>query len=126
MVFEKAHRRGRRRRRIVAAASAGFVTIGLGLTALLGGFGLGPSIQSTQSFQVVSGVIRPTVTSFELSEYVTHHHLVGNFDDGAFGGKFNFYVTQTQALQLAGTLRSSGLFTAITVKSVKALPVGVS
>ena len=115
MVLEKAHGRRRHRRRIVAAVTAGLVTIGLGSTALLGGFTTGPSMQNVKGFQVVDGTRRPNVTYVDLAEYIVHHQVLSHLTYGsADGGEFFFYGTQGQALELEGKLRSSQLFAVVT------------
>jgi hypothetical protein len=117
MVLEKAHGRRRHRRRIVAAVTAGLVTIGLGSTALLGGFTTGPSMQNVKGFQVVDGTRRPNVTYVDLAEYIVQHQVLRHLTYGsADGGEFFFYGTQRQALRLEGKLHSSQLFGVITFK----------
>jgi len=48
MVFRQAHLRRRRRRTTLAALVLGLVSIGLGLTAVAGGFSTGPALQAAQ------------------------------------------------------------------------------
>lgn len=121
MVFEQARRRQRRRRQIVATASAGLLTIGLGSTALLGGFTTtGPPMRNITGFQVVNATIRPHVTYAALATYIVDHQMLSHLTYGAAdGGEFFFYGTQRQALRLEGRLRSSQLFGVITVQTLR-------